>query len=421
MHNCTFSVKPLKDCTQATDYGATILQLIIMGENPYDYKGSNYVEALANDQTHTYANDIFRLLAYTAAGYNYDEELVDTVKAKAKSKSFDLDMRGWSLIAISSLLDKEETLGIAEAFKEKAETEGLDTGMFVGDYGANAFTQGCVISGLVSAGVDIGSDDWHFNDIDPLAVIENYYVSEEGKIYQVNPKNKPFYWGTVACDYNKDMIIALGDIVQGSSVWQRQALTRQKFDSLVEKATALSKGNKGTEAQKANVKAKLQAAQAAANGVGATEIKGLGSSYYALYEAMSKIDASMKLTDPNAKKVKTGLRQLIKKLAEASAIRSSQADSVAVAIANSKYPTIITCGDFNDASISYTHRILTQQLDDAFTQSGRGLGISYNLNKFYFRIDNILISPNQKAYNCTVDRSIKDSDHYPIWCYIGKQ
>ena len=132
-----------------------------------------------------------------------------------------------------------------------------------------------------------------------------------------------------------------------------------------------------------------------------------------IYEDMIK--------DPNAKKVKTGLRQLIKKLAEASAIRSSQADSVAVAIANSKYPTIITCGDFNDASISYTHRILTQQLDDAFTQSGRGLGISYNLNKFYFRIDNILISPNQKAYNCTVDRSIKDSDHYPIWCYIGKQ
>ena len=132
-----------------------------------------------------------------------------------------------------------------------------------------------------------------------------------------------------------------------------------------------------------------------------------------IYEDMIK--------DPNAKKVKTGLRQLIKKLAEASAIRSSQADSVAVAIANSKYPTIITCGDFNDASISYTHRILTQQLDDAFTQSGRGLGISYNLNKFYFRIDNILISPNQKAYNCTVDRSMKDSDHYPIWCYIGKQ
>ena len=132
-----------------------------------------------------------------------------------------------------------------------------------------------------------------------------------------------------------------------------------------------------------------------------------------MYEDMIK--------DPNAKKVKTGLRQLIRKLAEASAIRASQADSVAKAIAACKYPTTIVCGDFNDGSISYTHRILTQKLDDAFTQSGKGLGISYNQNKFYFRIDNILISPNLKAYNCTVDRSIKASDHYPIWCYISKR
>lgn len=132
-----------------------------------------------------------------------------------------------------------------------------------------------------------------------------------------------------------------------------------------------------------------------------------------IYEDMIK--------DPNAQKVKSGLRQLVKKFAEASAIRAAQVDSVAGIIADSKYPTIIACGDFNDVSISYTHRILTQQMDDAFTESGRGLGISYNQNKFYFRIDNILISPNLSAYNCTVDRSIKDSDHYPIWCYIAKK
>lgn len=132
-----------------------------------------------------------------------------------------------------------------------------------------------------------------------------------------------------------------------------------------------------------------------------------------MYEDMIK--------DPNAKKMKTRLRQLLRKLAEASAIRASQADSVNKAIAESKYPTVIACGDFNDGSISYTHRILTQKLNDAFTQSGRGLGISYNQNKFYFRIDNILISPNLKAYNCTVDRSVKASDHYPIWCYVSKR
>lgn len=132
-----------------------------------------------------------------------------------------------------------------------------------------------------------------------------------------------------------------------------------------------------------------------------------------LYEDM--IDA------PDTKKIKTRLRQFVKKLAEATAIRSAQADSINKVVEASPYPTIIACGDFNDVSISYAHRVLTQHLNDAFTDSGTGLGISYNQNKFYFRIDHILNSPNLKAYRCTVDNSIRESDHYPIWCYLHKQ
>lgn len=132
-----------------------------------------------------------------------------------------------------------------------------------------------------------------------------------------------------------------------------------------------------------------------------------------VYEAMLK--------DPDAVKVKTGARLLINKLAEASAIRSQQADAIAKEIAASRHPYVIVCGDFNDSPISYAHRVIAQDLDDAFTESGRGLGISYNQNKFYFRIDNILVSKNLKAYNCTVDRSIDSSDHFPIWCYIHKR
>ena len=127
------------------------------------------------------------------------------------------------------------------------------------------------------------------------------------------------------------------------------------------------------------------------------------------------------LKDPEKEKVKSGARLLIRKIAEASAIRASQADTIAQEIKSSRYPYMIVCGDFNDTPISYAHRVIAKDLDDAFTQSGRGLGVSYNQNKFYFRIDNILISKNLRAYNCTVDRSIKESDHYPIWCYIAKR
>lgn len=124
------------------------------------------------------------------------------------------------------------------------------------------------------------------------------------------------------------------------------------------------------------------------------------------------------LKAPEKEKVKSGIRQLVGKLAEASAIRAPQADTIAREIAASPHRSIIVCGDFNDTPISYTHRVIAQRLDDAFTRSGRGLGISYNQNKFYFRIDNILTSNNLRAHNCMVDRSIKVSDHYPIGCYV---
>lgn len=127
------------------------------------------------------------------------------------------------------------------------------------------------------------------------------------------------------------------------------------------------------------------------------------------------------LRDPEKEKVESGMRQLVKKLAEAAALRAPQADSIAQAVSRSPHRYIIVCGDFNDSPISYAHRVIGQQLDDAFTESGRGLGISYHQNKFYFRIDHILTSRSLEAFNCTVDRSIDASDHYPITCRVARR
>ena len=127
------------------------------------------------------------------------------------------------------------------------------------------------------------------------------------------------------------------------------------------------------------------------------------------------------IKSPEKEKISRGARLIISKLAEANAIRAKQAQFLAEQIDSLGSRRIIVCGDFNDTPISYTHRIISQNLDDAYIQSGNGLGISYNQNGFYFRIDNILISNNLQSYNCTVDNTIKDSDHYPIWCFIGKK
>ena len=62
---------------------------------------------------------------------------------------------------------------------------------------------------------------------------------------------------------------------------------------------------------------------------------------------------------------------------------------------------------------------LAEELDDAYTRSGNGPGISYHLSGMYFRLDHIFVSPNIKAYGAKVDNTIQDSDHYPIYCFIN--
>lgn len=127
------------------------------------------------------------------------------------------------------------------------------------------------------------------------------------------------------------------------------------------------------------------------------------------------------MDNPNEENLKSGSKQLLTKVAEASAIRSLQADAVAKVVQNFKGQGVIVCGDFNDSPISYSHRVIDEHLDDAFIESGNGLGITYHRHRFYFRIDHILTSRNLRAYDCTVDRFVKASDHYPVWCYLSFQ
>ena len=118
------------------------------------------------------------------------------------------------------------------------------------------------------------------------------------------------------------------------------------------------------------------------------------------------------------KEMEMSLRSLAAKALYANVIRGPQADSVAAYVQRAPERYIILCGDFNDPTISYTHYRLTRLLNDAYTRSGNGPGISYHMSGMYFRIDNILCSPSIKAYGARVDRSITSSDHYPLTCQL---
>lgn len=106
------------------------------------------------------------------------------------------------------------------------------------------------------------------------------------------------------------------------------------------------------------------------------------------------------------------------KLAKANSARAIQADTLAALIDKIQNNYIILCGDLNDSPISYVHQTLTKKLNDAYTRSGNGPGLSYNRNGMYFRIDNILISDGFNPFGAKVDKTAYGSDHYPIFCIL---
>ncbi|NVN95477.1 MAG: endonuclease/exonuclease/phosphatase family protein [Bacteroidetes bacterium] len=115
---------------------------------------------------------------------------------------------------------------------------------------------------------------------------------------------------------------------------------------------------------------------------------------------------------------KLGLRKIFSKLKHAFIKRASQARIIAEHIKQSPYPVIV-CGDFNDTPTSYSYHMVSANLKDAFIESGKGIGNTYNGKFPSFRIDYILHSNDFSASDFEV-KKVDYSDHYPITARIVK-
>ncbi len=131
------------------------------------------------------------------------------------------------------------------------------------------------------------------------------------------------------------------------------------------------------------------------------------------YNFVSGLDQSLKEND----NLKAGLRRIIVKLKNAFSQRALQVDTIASCILNSPYPVIL-CGDFNDTPNSYAYQKLTDNLKDAFMESGMGFGNTYIGKLPSYRIDYILYNDYFTSRECRRDL-VKFSDHYPVRCMIG--
>lgn len=106
-------------------------------------------------------------------------------------------------------------------------------------------------------------------------------------------------------------------------------------------------------------------------------------------------------------------RRLTAKLGSAMKIRAAQAEAIRYTTSRSPHKVIVT-GDFNDVPQSYTYRIVSSGLTDAYATAGRwGYYWTFNDLPMLFPIDHILTSPSITASDAKIHH-IRLSDHYPM-------
>jgi endonuclease/exonuclease/phosphatase family metal-dependent hydrolase len=100
------------------------------------------------------------------------------------------------------------------------------------------------------------------------------------------------------------------------------------------------------------------------------------------------------------------------KMREAYIKRARQANELTAHIDECRYPVIV-CGDFNDTPLSYTYKVVSESLIDAFVESGSGISNTYRGELPPFRIDYIFYSDFFEGFNYQRYK-VEYSDHYPI-------
>jgi endonuclease/exonuclease/phosphatase family metal-dependent hydrolase len=129
-----------------------------------------------------------------------------------------------------------------------------------------------------------------------------------------------------------------------------------------------------------------------------------------LHSMSIRFDANNAAPDSLVKQIRIIKRKLVKGFKE----REKQSQYLIAFIKKSPYRTILA-GDFNDVPFSFVYQNLKKQnLTNAFEQSGRGFGFSYNKFPWLIRIDNQFYSRGLKTNYSKILYNNRKSDHYPF-------
>ncbi|HMM07461.1 MAG TPA: hypothetical protein PKD52_12490, partial [Clostridiales bacterium] len=221
---------------QGTDYGAVLLQIMAMGENPYDYNGVNYVKIAEKAGTGgPYASPIFATMGLEAVGAkNYSPATSYSIgQLKESAMTYGVDIAGWAVIALSRHLGEPGVDAAIEHFAAIMKANQSEKGYFVyNSMGIDLISTGCVVSGftaLLAAGLDsydVTADPWLANNV---SCIDSMYI--DGK-------------NNVAGQFGVQLQIEIADLYNtkyngGNVMWIACGVTKDKLETQIDKANAI--------------------------------------------------------------------------------------------------------------------------------------------------------------------------------------
>ena len=270
-------------------YGATVMALCAMGENPYNYNGENWVQKLYDNFGGPYAGGLYSAFGMEAAGANSTLYTpagdYQVGQLSEKSMIYGIDISGWASVLVAKHHDfpgyEESNTAALKAWLNYLRGLGIDTdGNFVG---CNDISTGCAVTAfaaLYSIGItdaDPALDTWK-NAATGKGIIDAIY--EQGLVEDRIP------------GYMTQMEMAICDMYNAkyngsTSTWIKCGVTKAKLDAQVAKANAILADETKYEASSIkDIKAAMEKVNAISEERLNNKIADYGKEYYTLYDAV---------------------------------------------------------------------------------------------------------------------------------------
>ncbi len=266
--------------------GANALAVIMMGDDPYHYKGKNLIQEIAAmGSDGAFSIPVFNFLALQAAGYDLTVAQEKALVSKCCEKLTDLsqgpDIGGWALVALSRYLDDPAYQSRINTALTTYQTE-VAKNMAGASMGSAGLSTGCVVTGFTALtavgidGYDVTTDaPWATMTTPPLELMWDCLKK-----------------GEVSSFYDHQYYMEFSDLYKvlyedGQPAWIACGVTRGQLETLTNEANALLAN---AARYTSGSVSRLQTALNTVNGLTETQlskkIPTWGAAYYALYHAV---------------------------------------------------------------------------------------------------------------------------------------